>query len=240
MNRRRISKKEVMALSTTMLLLCCGLCAISVAAQTKRNKQVMKPSTTTARIKGALPDTAKQALARAHYYYNNDDISDEAATRYRQVISGYAGTREAETARYYIGAYYQRKYYIRKERGVDDKVALANAEAGYLDYIKAYGNNGAPQWLSDSYFNLALIALQRGEELRARKYLKALNASAGKDNRVHVYHIIWSPKSSAVVDRFVPAQSLANNTIVMLDSKVAKTFNDQVNWLTSWCKSQRG
>ena len=239
------------AITAAALLLSCELIATFGAAQTKQTKPVAKrPSTSTAQVDRTPSDAAKQALVRAHYYYNNDDTSDEAAKRYRQVITAYPGTREAETARYFIGAYYHRKYYIRKERGMEDNAALDSSEAGYLNYVKAFGNTSTPQWLSDSYFNLALIALQRGEERRAREYLQSLNASISKDKSVYLYQIVWSPKSSAVIDWFAPAQLLANTTIGLLDGKLAnqamhqagppKTFNDRINWLTSWCKSQRG
>jgi hypothetical protein len=193
-------------------------------------------------------EASKKALSRAHYYYNNDDITDEAARRYRQVINSYPGTQEAETARYYIGGYFHRKHYILQERGIKDRSALKSAEAGYLNYIRAYAKADSPRWLSDAYFNLALISMQNGDEKRARDHLSALNNAASKDKTVYLYQVIWSPRLGSVIDTSVPAQSLANTTRNLIDGKAEnqasqsaplRNFNDKVVWLTNWCKSHR-
>jgi hypothetical protein len=192
---------------------------------------------------------AKKELARAHYLYNNDDITDKAAVGYKKVFQLYPSSCEAETARYYYAAYFQRKHFINLERKAEDKAALKFAEAGYADYIKQYGNAPAPQWLADTYFNLALLALQRNDEARAREQLKALSTAATKDKSVYLYQIIWSPKSSMVIDWYAPAATLASVTTELLNGKMPsqtaqqasapRSFNERVAALTDWCKRQR-
>src|SRR5437868_7602529 len=91
------------------VLLVNALLAPMASAQSSK----LPPTATTS---SKLSKAAQQVLAKALFYYNNDDISDEAARQCQLVLKQYSSTPEAETAQFYLGSYYQRKYYILKER----------------------------------------------------------------------------------------------------------------------------
>jgi TolA-binding protein len=237
---------------TTVVMLAASLAMLSasmITAQSARTTLLPSQRSTPSNQPRAISsEAAQKALSRAHYYYNNDDITDEAARRYRQVMISYPRTQEAETARYYVGGYYHRKHYILQERGIKDRAALKSAEAGYLDYIRVYAKSPSPRWLSDAYFNLALISMQKGDEKRARGHLAALKDAANKDKTVYLYQVVWSTRPGSVIDTYVPAQSLATSAISLIDGNVPRqtsqaappvNFNDQIRWLTEWCRSHR-
>ena len=210
--------------------------ASSVAAQSAKQLP-------TAGANSKLAQTAQQALMKAHFYYNNDDIKDEAARQYRLVISQYRGTKEAEIAQFYLGSYYHRKYYILKERyAKPDDSALKEAATAYQTYINNFSRAGNHTWLAESYFNLALIYLQRGEA-RVQDPLNELLKVASLDQTVYLYQVVWSRRPSSVVDYYIPTQALAQYTLALINpaaqSAAPSNFETTVAKLTTWCQSQR-
>jgi len=218
---------------------------IRVASRTNRQNN---PGASAAVAQPKTPQTLtpRQALARAHFYYNNDDITDTAANQYRLVIKSFPGTEEAETAQYYLGSYYQRKYYIVKERlGRADEVPLDRSGSEYRAYISSFFNAGSHKWLADAHFNLALVYLQRGDS-RAEDTVSALARISTLDASVYIYQVVWSRKYGTVVDYSVPAHQLAEFMLgIIKSSKPPRApspldFGIMVAKITAWCQSRRG
>lgn len=182
-------------------------------------------------------------LTLADFYYRNDDITDRAAAEYRKVRDSFPQSRQAEKAQYFLGSYYHRKFYIEKEKRLkEDPGALVEAQGQYEDYIDKYAwSNKSPDWLSDAYFNLALISLQRGNSQQAEVYLGKMYGSAAYDPTVYVYQVIWSPSSRTVVDTTVDARRLsqyANSLVYGLRQQRISSFGEVVDRLQGWCSSQ--
>lgn len=156
----------------------------------------------------------KAALAVADLYYKNNDITDRAATEYRKVRDQFPRSKEAETAQYFLGSYYHRKFYILKEKKLrEDWGTLVEAQGQYEDYVNRYAwKSNTPTWLADAYFNLALVFLQRGDNKRAEESLGKMYGAAPYDRQTYVYHVIWSPNSSDVIDSNFDSRQLAEYT----------------------------
>lgn len=182
--------------------------------------------------------SAKQCLSAALLLYNNDDITDNAARQFENVIKQYGKTPEAETAQYYLASYYQRKYYIQIDRvRYPDRELLWLAETHYHTYIKHYSNSGVKKWLTDAHFNLAILYLQRGEPDNAYSILSRMLIAAPYDGETYVYQIVWSRDSRDVIDANMNAQSLANYTRTLVYTK--RPFDNGVMMLRRWCQSQK-
>src|SRR5712664_4001411 len=70
---------------------------------------------------------SKAILAQADLYYKNDDITkDRAAALYRQVRDKFSTSKEAETAQYFLASYYHRKFYIQREKQLNEDQAPLN------------------------------------------------------------------------------------------------------------------
>jgi hypothetical protein len=193
--------------------------------------------------------TAKSELALADFYYKNDDITDMAAQQYRKVRNIYVGTNEAATAQYFLGSYYHRKFYIQKEKKLtEDRTVLTEAQAQYEDYIsKDAWRNKQPEWLSDAYFNLALIFLQRGMDGEAEQSLGKMYGAAPYDSQVYIYQVVWSPSSDDVIDARVDSRKLAEYTnSLVYDFRNSRqqmqrplSFAAIVTKVGQWCKQQK-
>ncbi len=180
--------------------------------------------------------SASQCLSLGLFYFNNDDISDRAAQQFRAVIRGYPQSAEAEKAQYYLGCYYQRKFYIQRQRyRRDDSTLLEQAQREYLGYIGKYSTQGKGEWLADAHFNAALAYVQSGDASGARNILKRMVSAAARDQKVYVYQVVWSLDRSDVVDEDIEALALANYTQTLLGRPVDQVVLE----LKRWCQSRR-
>src|ERR1044071_538944 len=68
--------------------------------------------TTSVFISIAGQGTAVQLLKEGTSYQSADDTSDRAAISYRLVIQKYPSSPEAEQAQYFLGTYYEKKFFL--------------------------------------------------------------------------------------------------------------------------------
>ena len=188
---------------------------------------------------------SKAILAQADLYYKNDDITkDRAAGLYRQVRDKFPTSKDAETAQYFLASYYHRKFYIQREKELQENLAaLIEAGAQYEDYVNRYAwRSKSPDWLSDAYFNLALISLQRGDTFKAEQWLGKMYGASPSDQKVYVYQVIWSPNARDVIDSNYDAKALAeyaNSLVYAQRQRKLSSFNSIVDKLKAWCNSQK-
>lgn len=180
--------------------------------------------------------SASQCLSVGMFYFNNDDISDKAAQQFRAVITRYPDTTEAEMAQYYLAGYYQRKYYILRQRNRQKNSALLRqAQNEYLGYIKMYSARGKGNWLSDAHFNAALACAEMGDTAGAKGLLTDMMRAAVRDPKTYIYQVVWSPDPSDVVDASVDARALADYTRGLLGLSTDKLIFS----IKQWCQTQR-
>jgi hypothetical protein len=180
------------------------------------------------------------------FYYNNDDINDNASLHFNLVISRFQrSSKELEQARYYLASYYQRKYYIQKHRlGGGDRKVLELAAAKYGEFINAY-KTGSSQLLADAFFNQSLAYLQLGAGKRAYDELYNMREVKGRDGSVYIYEVVWSPRPEDVVDSYVPTEYLANFAMGLVhpsgpeQAGVPKSFEQKILAIRRWCQSQK-
>lgn len=180
--------------------------------------------------------SAAKLLNEANYYQSNDDISDRAAELYRLVITKYPNTVEAERAQFYLGTYYQKKFFILDYRDhVQDWSSFNQAEEALNSWLAKY-SRGRHTYLADSYFALAIIALRRGDSKTARLALERMGRVANSDPSVYIYKIVWSPRSEDEVKRTCRTRDLAFNTNVTINKY--HDFESFVSGLRYWCLSE--
>jgi tetratricopeptide (TPR) repeat protein len=186
----------------TLLALCLVISATTSRGQQRRTT----PTQSSAEL--------QRALALGDFYYKNGDITDRAAVQYRRVRDSAPKSSEGATAQYYLGSYYHRKFYIQKEKKLREDIALlVEAQGQYEDYAGKFAwNSPSPQWLSDAYFNLALVFLQRGDSYKAEQFLGKVYGAAPYDSQIYIYQVIWTPNSKDVIDKKVDARELAKFT----------------------------
>lgn len=205
------------------LALFCLCLALTCAAQTKQQ---------------GIASSADQLLKLGFFYYNNDDITDKAATQFRAVISKYPKSTEAETAQYYLGSYYQRKYYVQLEKyRKPDARALESAKKEYRAYTDRYYKTGSRQWLADAFFNLALVYLQTGDARNAGFELSKMGGASALDNSTYIYQVIYSQSYDDVLDGNFNSKALADYTAVLIKG-TKPSFKQTVNSIRDWCRRQ--
>jgi hypothetical protein len=183
------------------------------------------------------PTTPDQLLKLGFFYYNNDDISDKAATQFRAAIAKDPKSDAAETAQYYLGSYFQRKYYVQQAKfGKPDRNALEAAKREYRLYTDRYYKTGTHQWLADAFFNLALVFLQAGDTRNAGYELNKIGGAARLDNSVYIYQVVYSQSPGDVLDGYFPSGPLASYTSSLLSQ--AQGFDQQVAAIKNWCRQQ--
>lgn len=218
-------------LRVVLPLLCCLLiCGEAIVCGQKKRS-------------AAAASTPAQILDLGFFYYNNDDINDTAAVNFRKVISRFPDTVEAEKAQYYLGSYYQRKYYVQKAKygQPPNDLALIEARDEYLNYTNKYVKKGTHQWLADAFFNRALVFLQL-KALRADNKLYAqyeLNKAADfayLDDSIYVYQVVYSQSPGDVLDGNYDTVALAKyaNSI---QSQI-KNFDQQIAAIRDWCRQR--
>jgi hypothetical protein len=193
--------------------------------------------------------TAERCLSLGIYYYNNDDISDQAVRQFNLVMSRYARSPQAEQAQYFLASYYQRKYYIQLRRQQrNDRRLLQLAANEYKKYTDRYYRNGSGQWLADAFFNLGIVYLQVNDPGSAGNELSKMRDASGRDGSVYLYEIIWSPSPDDVIDSYVAARPLANfalsilygkNSVQQRNAGDSNSFDQKVLMLRKWCQSQK-
>jgi hypothetical protein len=206
-----------------------GLLALSIVAQPQQQRQIdVAPQ-----CKGA-----GQCLSLALFYFNNDDISDKAARQFKTVITQYPKNDEAETAQYYLASYYQRKFYILRERTrKEDAALLQQAQREYFNYIDRYSNSGSGKWLTDAHFNLALVFSQLRDQKGAANILDRMINAAGRDGQTYLYQVVWSANPADVVDGYLDARALADYTRSLVNS--GRPCEQIVPAIRKWCQSQK-
>ncbi|HKQ54172.1 MAG TPA: hypothetical protein VJT74_17475 [Pyrinomonadaceae bacterium] len=221
MKRRKLNKRRA-SLFVVAPLLSCLLAGAGASAYGQ---------------KGAR--SADEILKLGFFYYNNDDVSDEAANQFRTVIAQYPRSAEAETAQFYLGAYYQRKYYVQDAKfRRKDTQALEAAWKEYRTYTDRYYKGGSHQWLADAFFNLALVYLQMGDTVNAGYELDKMSMAAALDDSVYLYQVVYSPNGDDVLDGSFPARRLADYTSSLV-KEGGRSFEQLVAALRDWCREQR-
>ncbi len=189
---------------------------------------------------GPGPARAQQdKLALGNLYYNTDDVSDRAAREYSKVIRLYPGTEDAETAQFMLASYYHRKYYVLRDKlQKSPGTALKDAAREYRRYTDKYYKQGTHKWLSDSFFNLALVYLQLGDANAA--YNELGKAKASPDKYVYIYQLVWSRRKDDVIDGYLEARELAQYLQDIQGKLYGSTdLNVLLPDLKTWCRQNR-
>jgi len=179
-------------------------------------------------------------LDLALYYYNNDDITGKAEKSLQQLLTKKnEQTPQYETAQYYLAAYYQRKFYLQlAKQHYYDWNTLKQAAVEYRKYTDRFYKQGKHTWLSDSFFNLAIVDLQLGEPAKAVEELSKIKSASQTDPTVYLYQIVWSPQSQSVIDAYLPAARLADYTQSVVTNK-DYYFERAVLLIQKWAQGQR-
>jgi len=176
---------------------------------------------------------AEQMLREGSRYQAVDDTSDRAADVYQQLIRTHPKSAEAEAAQFFLGAYYNRKFYIIEiKSNVQDWGSLNRAEQELYAYIAKYPNGF---YLADAYHTLALSALRRGYLENAKKLWVQMREVAAKDRKVYIYRVTWSTYSDDVIKGYCDTGALSDVSLYMLDKQLA--FDQVVPLLTNWARS---
>jgi len=179
---------------------------------------------------------ATELLKEGRYYHGLNDISDRAAERYQMTMKASPRSPQAEEAQYYLGTYFQKKFYLLEERyRVQDWSTFNRAEEAYFGYISKYTGKGFHLYLSDAYYALAMVALRRGSDENAQKYLWALNEASVKDQEVAVFYGLLPPDSKDVKNAVCNSRSLAAATLEIIGKE--KSFPGRTNMLRQWHRS---
>lgn len=186
--------------------------------------------------------SAKDILSLARFYYDTNDTSDLAAKQYKLVIAKYPNSTEAEIAQYYLGSYYHRKYYIRKERWQSEsKPSLVTAESEYRRYISKYSRARSPQWLCDARFNLALDYTEQENFAGAIDQLRTIALfDFPKDPTIFVHQVIWSENPKDLIDQNFNAKDLAEYARYRLSMhQFARGIEAIVPDIREWCRNPK-
>lgn len=179
---------------------------------------------------------AAKLLSEGTYYQSSDDTSDRAADLYRQLILKYPTSPQAEEAQFYLGTYYQNKFFILQNKyKVQDWSSFNQAEDALNTYIKKYPNGS---YSADSYYVLALISLRRGYSNKYRdNAISLLNKMSGQkaDGFVYIFRVVWTPDSDDVLKRNCPKKLLALYEKLLINQN--STFDNFTIALRGWTKA---
>lgn len=201
-------------------------CSLSIEAQKARQTSM----------------TADRLLALGDFYLKNNDVTDLADRYYKQVTNSFPGTREAGVAQYNRGSYWQKKFYIlREKQGANNKeaqAALVEAEGQYYDFVDKFAEKtNTTDLLADAAFNLALVYLQRNNPTYAVGWFnRMLYGITKRDGQVYIYRVVWSSNPSDVVDRNVDSTELAKFTRDTISS--GSSVDQVVSQVKQWCRKQ--
>jgi hypothetical protein len=231
-----IQRKPAHSHARLCIAIWCGcLLTMSVAAQARKrvSSAQQRQAVVAPQCKGAGP-----CLSLGLFYFNNDDISDKAVGPFKTVITQFPKNDEAETAQYYLASYYQRKFYIQRERSRrDDPALLQQAQREFFTYIDRYSNAGSGKWLTDAHFNLALVFVQLRDQKGAANILDRMINAAPRDRQTYLYQVVWSPNPADVVDSYVDARALAEYTRSLVYA--GQPCEQIMPTIRKWCQSQK-
>jgi hypothetical protein len=183
--------------------------------------------------------TAAQLLREGNSYQSADDTSDRAAIVYRLLIQQYPKSIQAEQAQFYLGTYYQKKFYILEYRNrIEDWSSFNQAEDALWGYVAKYSSKGTKFYLADTYHTLAMIKLRRGGDTYradAKMLLKKMSDAADKDPRVYMYKVVWTPRKDDITKGYCDTRALAAANLDAIDR--IYFFNDIVFDLRNWCRN---
>ena len=184
---------------------------------------------------GKTPSAA-QLLKQGSSYQAADDTSDRAADIYRQLIRLFPKSVEAEAAQFFLGTYYERKFFILEQRSkTHDWESLNRAEEELFKYKGKYPKGF---YIADAFHVLATIAMRRGYANSALSYLQAMKQAAAVDKKVYIFRMTWSPNTSDVVKRYCDTGPLADASLQLLNKKLAfdPAMTEVTNWARGNCK----
>lgn len=177
--------------------------------------------------------TPAQLLRQGSRYQASDDTSDRAPELYRELIMKHPKSAEAESAQFFLGGYYIRKFFILEARNkVEDWGSFNRAEEALYAYLDRYPRGF---YLADSYHTLALIALRRNYRDKAISLWTRMKEVADKDKRVYIYRFTWSTSSDDVIKGYCDTKALAEASFAVMGEK--SSFADKVNSLTDWARA---
>lgn len=180
-------------------------------------------------------------LALGDFYLRKDDVTDAADLYYKKVVAECSKTtKQAGIAQYNRGVYWQKKFYILKEKtGKVDKPALAaltEAEGQFHDFLKFFvapSNTG--DLLADADFNLALVYLQKGRGDLAKGWLnQIIYKDAKQDGKIYIYRVVWSSNPNDVVDRNYDAAQMAQFTHYTIERGLS--VDQVISQVKQWCR----
>lgn len=175
----------------------------------------------------------EQLLREASRYQAIDDTSDRATEMYQQLIKQYPNSAEAESAQYFSGAYYSRKFFIiEKRNNVQDWGSMNRAEQELYAYIGKYQRGF---YLADSFNTLAIIAMRRNYRDSARSLWTKMRDAASQDRKVYIYRVTWSSSNDDVIKGYCDTAALAGVSLGLVDRKLS--FDQVVSELTNWARS---
>jgi tetratricopeptide (TPR) repeat protein len=177
--------------------------------------------------------TPAQLLRQGSNYQASDDTSDRAPELYREVIMKHPKSAEAESAQFFLGGYYNRKFFILEARNqVQDWGSFNRAEEALYAYLDQYPRGF---YLADSYHTLALIALRRNYSDKAISLWTRMKEVADKDKKVYIYRLTWSTNSDDVIKGYCDTKALAEASFDVMGQK--SSFADKVSSLTNWARN---
>jgi hypothetical protein len=178
----------------------------------------------------SLGQSAAQLLKEGSRYQAADDTSDRAPEVYRQLIMKYPKSAQAEAAQYFLGAFYERKFFILEQRSnVQDWDSMNKAENELYVYLGRYPRGF---YLADAYQSLAIVALRRGYRGSAKSLYGKMREAAGKDRKVYIFRLTWSPNTGDVIKGYCDTSSLASASIDAIDKE--SSFDGVIGILTNW------
>ena len=181
-------------------------------------------------------------LSLGDFYLRSDDVTDAADQYYKRLVNSFPGTRNAGVAQYKRGVYWQKKFYILKQRnGKIDRVALSaltEAEGQFYDFIDKFAaSTNTLDLLADAEFSLAFVYLQKNQRKDAIGWLnQTIYKDAKQDGKIYIYRVVWSTDENDVLDRNYGATQLAQFTRDTIEKGLSP---DQViSQVTQWCRRQ--
>jgi len=181
----------------------------------------------------AMCQRPEQLLREGSRYQAIDDTTDRATEMYQQLIKQYPNSAEADSAQYFSGAYYSRKFFILEKRNhVQDWGSMNRAEQELYAYIGKYPRG---LYLADSYNALAIVALRRNYRDNARAIWAKMRDSAFYDRKVYISRVTWSSSSDDLIKGYCDTAGLAAISLSLVDDK--SSFDQIVTEITNWARN---
>jgi len=180
---------------------------------------------------GKTPSAA-QLLKQGSSYQAADDTSDRAPDIYRQLIRLFPKSVEAEAAQFFLGTYYERKFFILEQRSkTQDWESLNRAEEELYKYKGKYPKGA---YIADTFHILATIALRRGYSTTAASWLQNMKQAGAADKKVYIFRMTWSPNTNDVVKAYCDTRALADANLDPINRKMS--FDEVMNEVTNWAR----